>query len=75
MLHAVDPKSEERRYVIETLELVLARAKAGEFRSVHVFAMQQDGVMIRESGGGYDIFQTIGAMETLKHQLISDGRC
>lgn len=56
--------------VVETIEGYLERAKAGEFRSVHVCAFTLDGDMVRESGGAYSTMDVVAALECTKINLI-----
>lgn len=69
----LDPNAEKKRLVIEVLREYLAKAEAGELRSVHlcVFAAGERG-MTRISAGDYDVLEAVGALEAAKHGLLAN---
>lgn len=69
---AIDPHRGSREAILEMLRDLLARAEAGEFRSVHACLFHaSDGTMSRESAGHYDVFEAVAALEVAKFGIIS----
>ncbi len=71
-VRAVDPNAENNASIVAMLRDYLARAEAGEFRSLHLAAFRLDGILTTQVAGEYSVTDVVAQFEVFKYRLLNE---